>query len=218
MKKRVNIGVKKSVIKGIIGLVSIIFIIIIVLYETQIMKFIESMRNEYLDYIFLSVSFASNIFLIFFFLTTIFLWKEHKRRWIFPLWMSFFLSAIISYLIKIIVRRPRPFETGTVSVLNILFYFMRNNFNKWNFSFPSFQAVLVFAAIPILNKEFKKFRYVWIIFAFLVGFSRVYFGAHYLSDLLAGAAIGYLIGYLMVVVEEKYGIGLKIMKSVGIAR
>ena len=73
--------------------------------------------------------------------------------------------------------------------------------------------MLVFSALPILNKEFKIFKYIWFIFACLVAFSRAYFGIHYLSDILAGAIIGYLIGYLMVLVEEKYGFGLKLMKK-----
>jgi undecaprenyl-diphosphatase len=44
----------------------------------------------------------------------------------------------------------------------------------------------------------------WLGFAILVAFSRVYFGVHYLSDVIAGAFIGYLIGYLAMNLEEKY--------------
>ena len=95
---------------------------------------------------------------------------------------------------------------------------MKDSFNTWNFSFPSFETMLVFAAVPLLNKEFRKFRYIWIIFACLVGFSRAYFGVHYLSDVMAGAIIGYLIGYSMVLLEEKYKIGLILMKKLKISR
>lgn len=192
-------------------LISIILTLIVFLNDALIIKFIESLRNYYLDYLFLSVTFASNTLIIFFFLTSLFLWKEHKRRWIFPLWLTLFFSAVISFFLKALIKRPRPFQEGIVSILQIAFHFMKDNFNTWNFSFPSFQAMLVFAALPLLNKEFKKFRYIWIIFACLVGFSRAYFGVHYLSDVLSGAIIGYLIGYLMVLTEEKYKIGLSLM-------
>jgi len=207
MKRRVfYISLMMTAILGVISF----------LYDVQIIKFVESLRNDFLDYIFLSVTFASNTFIVFFFLTTLFLWKENKRRWVLPLWLTSFVAVAVSFLLKVGIARPRPFQKELVSVLQIAFHFMRNNFNTWNFSFPSFQAVLVFSALPILSKEFKKFKYIWLIFACLVAFSRVYFGVHYLSDVLAGAVIGYLIGYVMVLAEERYKIGYKIMKGLGL--
>jgi len=199
-------------------LMSVILTLIVFLYDSKIIKLVSLIRTEYFDYIFLSVTFASNTFIIFFFLTTLFLWKEHKRKWILPLWLSSLFAGIISYLLKVMVMRPRPFQEQLISVLQIAFHFMRNNFLSWNTSFPSFQAMLVFAALPILNKEFRKFKYVWLIFACLVGFSRVYFGVHYLSDVLAGAIIGYLIGFAMMKLEEKYNFGLKLMRKLKISK
>jgi len=192
---------------------AIVLTIIIRIFDIPIIKFISQLRNDILDYLFLSITFASNILIIFFFLTTLFLWKEHKRRWIFPLWFASFFSVLTGYVLKVWIHRPRPFQKGYVSVLSIAFNFMRNNFNTWNFSFPSFQAMLVFSAIPLLSKEFKKFKYIWLIFACLVAFSRAYFGVHYLSDVIAGAIIGYLIGVIVVKIEEKYLFGKKAMKK-----
>jgi undecaprenyl-diphosphatase len=205
--------------KVILGLaIAVVITFFVFLNDIVIIKFIESLRNYYLDYIFISVTFASSTLIVFFFLTSLFLWKEHKRRWIFPLWLTLFFSAMISVFLKILVKRPRPFQEGIVSILQITFHFMKNNFNTWNFSFPSFQAMLVFAALPLLNKEFKKFRYFWLIFACLVGFSRAYLGVHYLSDVLSGAIIGYLIGYSIILIEERYKIGLILMKKLKISK
>tara|TARA_Y100000310_G_C20652730_1_gene800336 strand:- start:543 stop:1172 length:630 start_codon:yes stop_codon:yes gene_type:complete len=206
--------------RGIFVVSMIIFLVlsgISFLYDFGIVKAISLMRTSFLDYIFLSVTFVSNAFIIFFFLTSLFLWKENKRRWIIPLWFSSLFAVVSAYLLKIVIARPRPFQKG-IPVLQIAFHFMKDNFLTWNFSFPSFQAMLVFAALPILNREFKKFRYIWLIFACLVAFSRVYFGVHYLSDVLIGAVIGYLIGYLVVIVEEKHSIGLKIMRKLRISK
>ena len=208
---------KKIIVILILSLI-LILTIIAYLFDGPIVKAVEGFRSDSLDYLFLSITFASNVFIIFFFLTTLFLWKEHKRRWILPLWFASFFSVLTSYLLKIWIHRPRPFQTGNVSVLGIAFNFMRNNFNTWNFSFPSFQAMLVFSAVPLLNKEFKKFRYVWFIFACFVALSRVYFGVHYLSDVMSGAAIGYLIGFTMVIIEEKYFFGKKIMRKLKISK
>lgn len=203
----------------IIGLlIAVVLTIIAFLNDVAIIQFIESLRGYYLDYFFLSITFASSTLIIFFFLTSLFLWEEHKRRWIFPLWLTVFLSTVTSFVIKILVHRPRPFCDKLVSVLQISFHFIKDNFNTWNFSFPSFQAMLVFAALPFLNKEFKKFRYIWVVFACLVCFSGAYFGLHYISDVLGGAIIGYLIGYAMLLIEEKYSIGLILMRRLGIGR
>lgn len=202
----------------ILGGIAIVLTLFVFLNDVIIIKFIESLRNYYLDYIFISVTFASNTLIVFFFLTSLFLWKEHKRRWIFPLWLTLFFSAIISFVLKILVKRSRPFQEGLISVSQTAVYFMKDNFNVWNFSFPSFQAMLVFAALPLLNKEFRKLRYFWLIFACLVGFSRAYLGVHYLSDVLSGAIIGYLIGYLIILIEEKYEIGLRLMKKLKISK
>lgn len=206
-------GRRKKIIFLVTLSMAIILTAIAGLFDVAIIQFISQLRGDILDYLFLSVTFASNAFIIFFFLTTLFLWKEHKRRWIFPLWFASFFSVLTSYILKVWIHRPRPFQAGYVSVLSIAFNFMRNNFNTWNFSFPSFQAMLVFSAVPLLNKEFKKFRYIWFIFACLVAFSRAYFGVHYLSDIMAGAIIGYLIGFAVLKIEEKYMFGKKAMKK-----
>ena len=70
--------------------------------------------------------------------------------------------------------------------------------------------MLVFCAIPILDKEFPKLKYFWIAFAVLVAFSRIYFGLHFLSDVIAGGLIGYLIGIFIVNLEKEKKFGEKI--------
>jgi undecaprenyl-diphosphatase len=129
-----------------------------------------------------------------------FLWSENKRKWILPLWLTLFLSAVVGFLLKITVQRPRPFIAGIVSTLPNL---MEKSFTTWNFSFPSFQSMLVFCALPILIKEFPKLKYFWITFAVLVAFSRVYFGLHFLSDVIAGGLIGYIIGTIVIKYEKE---------------
>ena len=93
---------------------------------------------------------------------------------------------------------------------------MSKSYEIWNFSFPSFQAMLVFCAIPTISKEFPKIKWAWIVFACLAAFSRVYFGLHFLSDVIIGGILGYLIGMLIIKLEEKNNFGEKIYKRRGI--
>ena len=189
----------------------ILLILISFIFDSQIVKYVSLIRNIFLDEFFLGITFASSEIIIFFFLTSLFLWQERKRKWILPLWFTLFLSVVISFILKFYVKRQRPFQQDLVSILPVL---EKASHNIWNFSFPSFQAMLAFCAVPILSKEFPRFRYVWIIFAGLVAFSRVYFGLHFMSDVLTGGLIGLILGWIVIFLEEKYKFGEKIYKKI----
>ena len=194
----------------LIAVIVILAIIISFYFDSKIVEGVSLIRNNFLNDFFMGITFVSSEVIIFFFLTSLFLWREHKRRWILPLWLTLGLSVIFGFLLKIAVQRLRPFQTGIVSILPVL---ENSNYLVWNFSFPSFQAMLAFCAVPILAKEFPKFKYVWIIFAGLVAFSRIYFGLHFLSDVIAGGIIGYLLGVFIVKLEKEKKFGERIMKN-----
>jgi len=180
-------------------------------FDDEISQGFSLIRTDTLTDFFMGITFVSSEIIIFFFLTSLFLWKEHKRRWILPLWISLSASAVVSFILKILVQRQRPFQTGIVSILDIL---NKANFNTWNFSFPSFQTMFVFCSVPILAKEFPKFKYVWIFFAGLVAISRVYFGLHFFSDVLVGGLIGYLIGVGVIELEKEKKFGERIIEKI----
>jgi undecaprenyl-diphosphatase len=190
---------------GIIVLIAISF-----QFDSEIVRAISLLRNNALNEFFMGITFVSSEVIIFFGLTSLFLWKEHKRKWIIPLWATLALSAIIGFLLKLSVQRMRPFQLGIVTTPLA----MQASYTLWNFSFPSFQAMLAFCAIPILSKEFSKIKYVWIAFAVLIAFSRVYFGMHFLSDVIAGGLIGYLLGAVIVKEESENKIGEKIYNRI----
>lgn len=124
------------------------------------------------------------LFFILLTLTSLLMWHGKKARWIKPLWLSFFATLIITYAIKFIVARARPDELIQLILVTTLV----------DYSFPSFHAASAFAPVAVLGREFPKLKWFWLGFAVITSFSRLYFGAHYLSDVVAGAFVGYLTG------------------------
>ncbi|MBI2044472.1 phosphatase PAP2 family protein [Candidatus Pacearchaeota archaeon] len=195
-------------------LLTIFFALLILIafkFDNEIVSAVSSIRFELLTDILMGIIFVSSEIVIFIFLTSLFLWKEHKRRWILPLWISLAASVILSFLLKITIQRARPYQLGIVTSIEAL---QKAGHLIWDFSFPSFQAMLAFCALPILDKEFPKFKYVWLALASLIAFSRVYFGLHFASDVIAGALIGYLIGIGIVHLEIENGFGKNIANRV----
>ena len=93
---------------------------------------------------------------------------------------AYISTGLITYGIKQLVRRKRPLD----DMLG-------------NPSMPSGHASIAFSAATILGYEYPKWRIPLYIGASLVGFSRIYLGRHYTSDVLVGAAIGTTMGVLV---------------------
>ena len=180
----------------------IIFSIILILsfaIDFVFFEFMDLIRNVVLDYTMSWMSYFASIFIVLILLTSFFLIQEKKIKYVLPLWMSFFTAGIVTLAIKFLVQRPRPFVDVFIPFINGL----------PNYSFPSTHTALAFATIPILDKEYPMLKWFWIMFGLLVGFSRVYNGYHYLSDVVAGAIIGLIIGKMYILLREKTGIQWK---------
>ena len=175
-----------------------LFMFLVFRLDSDIVAGISLIRNSVSNDFFIGITFFSSS-IIFIFLTALFM-QKNKKKWLLPLWLTMLVSVIISFLLKVSVQRMRPYQMELISILP---GFESLAHSVWNFSFPSFQAMLVFSAVPFLSKEFPRFRYMWVIFASLVALSRVYLGMHFLSDVILGGLIGYLVGAAVIKTEKE---------------
>ena len=105
--------------------------------------------------------------------------------------------AIVNGVLKNLIARPRPFVTfdEVVPLANILS----------EHSFPSGHTALVFSMAFVIYKLFPAiYGNVTLVIACLVGFSRVYLGVHYPSDVIAGVIIGWFVSLVTVYVKNQY--------------
>jgi len=181
---------KKTLITLIVGVAALVFSFF---FDDIVALSFHTVQNSFFDVVFSWTSNVFSVLIILFIITSLFLYEEKKREWIPFLWLSFLASIVIGYILKFMVARPRPFDFLPLSALNF----------ETAYSFPSMHAMVAFCALPILDKEFRQIKWFWIIFAALIAFSRIYIGVHYISDVIAGAIIGYLIGWLFMKLELK---------------
>lgn len=96
-------------------------------------------------------------------------------------------AGMVGELLKILVRRQRPPDIGSAYAFRA---WSDHPLSSRGFGFPSSHAVVAFGAAAILSRMFPRARVVWYAAATGCAISRLLAHAHYLSDVVAGAAIG----------------------------
>jgi membrane-associated phospholipid phosphatase len=106
-------------------------------------------------------------------------------------------AILVSEIMKSAFQRQRPSEKYPNEVFSVA--------GRPGRSFPSGHTIGAFATATTISLQYKKW-YVTVpafLWACSVGYSRMYLGRHYPSDVLAGAALGIGGGYLSHWVTKK---------------
>lgn len=100
-------------------------------------------------------------------------------------------ALIVSYilsqeLIKNLIDRQRPYLM--LEGIELLVKPLHS------YSFPSGHTTTSFACAVVMAKSWHRAKWLPLLFAAAIGFSRIYVGVHYPLDVIAGAVLGVICG------------------------
>jgi undecaprenyl-diphosphatase len=121
-----------------------------------------------------------------------------------PVAFATVLGGCTHKLIKMIVARPRP-DTADMFILVDGESFPSGHANG-GFIFYAMLAILVGRMLVMQNNRAasKALRIGLALLIFLIGFSRIYLGVHYPSDVLAGWLLGVFLTILFITLYDRF--------------
>jgi undecaprenyl-diphosphatase len=106
-------------------------------------------------------------------------------------------DQLSSAVIKPLVERIRPCHP------NFLIEGVRYLIGtKTSFSFPSSHAANMASTATWFSYQYRRYTWIFVMIAVLVGYSRIYVGVHYLTDVLGGYIVGVFCAFIVIGAEK----------------
>ena len=110
--------------------------------------------------------------------------------------------AFVNLYLKVVIARPRPYMDQ--SSVFYQFWTMVGQHVESDKSFPSGHTNAAFATmIPLFLLGDKRWSWTALVFAILMGISRIYLCVHFPSDVIGGAITGTIGALLGILIAEK---------------
>ncbi len=155
-------------------------------YDSTLFKDVNlGLASPGLDSLFSSITYVGST--AFWLIAAALLWFGNRRKEAALLAFAIVVGGMIFLPIKLSLMRYRPFQViGEARVLDVVS----------GYSFPSGHAKNVFTSAVVIGNGRKSLRPLFWILALAVSFSRIYVGAHWPLDVLAGGVFGWAVGRL----------------------
>ena len=150
--------------------------------KSKILDFLGIFLAEYLPYILIIALFA-----IIFYERN---WRKRLYDFLFICAAAILSRGFITTVIRFFYHRDRPFVAMPEEVVKLIE-------KSPEASFPSGHSILFFSLAMAVYYIRPKYLPHFLIGALLIGFARIFVGVHYPLDIIAGAALGLLSGYLI---------------------
>ena len=152
-------------------------------------KIADLLHSSFFDMVMPKISALGDAGWIWILFAVLFLIRKQDRKTGLTMILALIFSLITAnMLLKPFVARARPFQINTA--VDLLIAAPRD------YSFPSGHTQSSFAAASAMYFNKRKAGTAALLLASLIGLSRLYLYLHFLSDVIAGAAIGYMLGGL----------------------
>ncbi len=112
-----------------------------------------------------------------------------KDTRVYALIAFYIISFLVGYGLKAVFMEPRPCFVQSLSWINAPSC-------ESGYSFPSDHAVVLVGVILFLG-AYRRIGALYTLWVALEMFGRVYLGAHYLTDVIAGIAISIAVAYVI---------------------
>ena len=173
-------------------------------FDLAVFSWIQSIQNPVLTPVLTVISLLGTKGAIFFLLGFVLLiFRKTRKVGVAVLGALAITTVCNSVIVKELLARPRPFN---------LDYDWWQAVYRWpgfveqpdSFSFPSGHTAAAFAAATALLFQSRKGGLLLLLFALIMGFSRVYLEVHYCTDVLFGALFGVLYALIAVAIVHHY--------------
>ena len=130
-------------------------------------------------------------------------WKAWK--WLFSVAITIALTdQVSSFIFKPFIHRLRPCnDPAILNKVNLLIGTCPSSFSFTSSHAANHFSLAMFVFMS-LQPLFKKYTYLFFVWAGIISYAQIYVGVHYPLDILGGTLIGLIMGYAGAIIYSKW--------------